>query len=295
VVTNKNRATLSIFGSKREQPGVGSGRTSVLVSALVGILALSMFSLMHAERGTMNTVSGSAVSVAVRMPVLVELFTSEGCSSCPPADTLLEKLDRSQPVATADLVVLSEHVDYWDDIGWKDLYSSRAFSIRQSDYACRFRIEGAYTPQMVVDGQAQIVGSDERGVIQAIQGAAKAAKLPVSLSGLRLEGNAVVAHIESGVLPASASSKSAQVIVALADDNDQSSVKHGENAGRTLTHVAVVRNLAEVGTIDRGGAFFREVKVSTENANPRKLRVVAFVQETGTGKVLGIGSARLPD
>ena len=190
---------------------------------------------------------------------------------------------------------MSEHVDYWDDIGWKDPYSSRLFSIRQTDYARRFRLEGAYTPQIVVDGSVQLVGSDERGAIQAIEGAAKAAKLPVSLSALRLEGNALVAHIESGTLPSSAPSKSAQVMVALADDTDQSSVKHGENAGRTLTHVAVVRSLAEVGTIDRGGAFSREVKVSTENANPRKLRVVAFVQETGTGKVLGLGSARLSD
>src|SRR6202166_246145 len=117
-----------------------------------------------------------------RTPVLVELFTSEGCSDCPPGDALLKKLDRSQPVRNAELVVLSEHVDYWNDIGWKDPYSSREFSLRQSDYAHRFRLDSAYTPQMVVDGDAQFVGSDERRAIQAFGGAATVEKAPAASS-----------------------------------------------------------------------------------------------------------------
>lgn len=228
-----------------------------------------------------------------RTPVLVELFTSEGCSDCPPADALLEKLDRSQPVPDTQLVVLSEHVDYWNDIGWKDPYSSHEFSIRQGDYAHRFRLDSAYTPQMVVDGDVQFVGSDERRAIQAIEGAAKVEKVPVALSSVRLEGNMVVAHVESGALPSSTDSKSASVLIALADDYDQSNVRGGENAGRTLTHVAVVRSLTQVGTISRGGAFSGEVKVSSANANLRNLRVVAIVQEMAAGRVLGVDSLRL--
>jgi hypothetical protein len=225
-------------------------------------------------------------------PVLIELFTSEGCSDCPPADALLEKLDRSQPVRGADLVVLSEHVDYWDDIGWKDPYSSRQFSIRQGDYAHRFHLEGPYTPQMVVDGDMQLVGSDARQAIQVIEKAAKVGKLPVSLFSPHVEGDTLAVHVEVGSPLSSAKPVSGQVWIALADDSDQSNVRRGENAGRTLKHVAVVRSLSQVGILDRG-AFSKDVKVNIEKANQRNLRVIAIVQETDAGTVLGVGSDRL--
>src|ERR1044072_3572695 len=114
--------------------------------------------------------------------VLVELFTSEGCSSCPPADALLERLDRAQPVAGAQIIVLSEHVDYWNHIGWADPYSSPAFSARQQQYARRFRTQGPYTPQMVVDGRTEFVGSDARSAESSIRDAFGQPKVAVRIT-----------------------------------------------------------------------------------------------------------------
>src|SRR5271155_3712243 len=141
----------------------------IIVTAATALLALVPFLYLR----TVSAEPRPTADATTRTPVLVELFTSEGCSDCPPADALLQKLDRSQPVPNTQLVVLSEHVDYWNDIGWKDPYSSHEFSIRQGDYAHHFRLDGGYTPQMVVDGNAQFVGSDERRAIQAVEGAAK--------------------------------------------------------------------------------------------------------------------------
>jgi len=262
------------------------------IGTIAGVLfgAISVLSVLApgAEKQPVGT-EGSP-----RTPVLVELFTSEGCSSCPPADALLEKLDRTQPVPAADLVVLSEHVDYWDDVGWKDPYSSHEFSLRQADYARRFRLDGAYTPQMVVDGDTQLVGSDERDALRAIGSATKLAKLPVTLSSLHFEGtNSLVVHVDVGPAISSGKPISGQVLVALADESDQSNVRRGENAGRILKHVAVVRTLAQVGALEGKETFSKQVRVSTGNLDRQKLRIVAIVQENGPGRVLGLSSIRL--
>jgi hypothetical protein len=260
----------------------------VLIAIAFSTMVSSGFLRSEDHRGPAPT-----SSTAQRTPVLIELFTSEGCSSCPPADVLLGQLDRFQPVPNADLIVLSEHVDYWDDIGWKDPYSSRQFSLRQSDYAQRFRLDGPYTPQMVVDGDAQLVGSDERGAIRAIANAVKITKIPVILSAPHLQDpKSLVVHVELQSSVASAGGKSGQVLLALADDSDQSNVRRGENLGRTLKHVAVVRALTQVGTIERNNVFSKDVTVNTENANLQNLRIVAIVQGGTAGRVLGVGSTR---
>jgi hypothetical protein len=226
-------------------------------------------------------------------PVLVELFTSEGCSSCPPADALLERLDRSQQVSGADLIVLSEHVDYWNDIGWKDPYSSHEYSERQSAYAAQFGLGSIYTPQMIVDGHFEFVGSDERRAKEAIQNATKVMKTPVSISSRLSDEKMTVFHIETGPLPTSITAESAGIFLAIADDSDESHVSRGENAGRTLKHVAVLRNLIRIGAVDKTAGFTRDMKVDLSAKNLRNLRIAVIVQEAPAGRVWGAGLTRL--
>jgi hypothetical protein len=146
---------------------------------------------------------------------------------------------------------------------------------------------------MVVDGHIELVGSDERRAIQAVGNATKVEKVPLSLSAIRFENNNKVSfHVETGPLPPTISAKSANLFLAIADDSDESHVSRGENSGRTLTHVAVLRDLVPVGTVGRTEKFSRDIMVNLSNGNRRDLRFVAIIQEPATGRVLGAVSAR---
>jgi len=210
--------------------------------------------------------SAGAANIA-RAPVLVELFTSEGCSSCPPADRHLQQLD-------SHAIVLSEHVDYWNQLGWKDKFSSPEFTQRQETYAREFGLDGPYTPQMVVDGGAQFTGGDARRAAVEIEKAANRAKATIVLE--RTDNGARVA-IES--VP-----HEADVWLAVADDSDTTRVAAGENKGRTLAHVAVVRSLRKIGYVKRGGTFSRQVDLP---AGPGGRRIIVFLQEAGQAHVWG--------
>jgi hypothetical protein len=220
-------------------------------------------------------VLGSGVS-AENTPVLVELFTSEGCSSCPPADNLLQKLDRGQPIAGVQVIVLSEHVDYWNRIGWADPYSSAAFSARQQVYARRFNTSGPYTPQMVVNGRTEFVGSDGRAAEAAIRDEARVAKTEV-----RIGAGEKSATIEVDALPVKTARK-ANVFLAYAADEGSQDVLRGENKGRRLHHVAIVKELKQIGTVDGHTGFHGEATVE------KGMRMVVFAQEPGNGPVWGV-------
>ncbi len=222
-------------------------------------------------------------------PVLVELFTSEGCSSCPPADALLQQLDRTQPIGGAQLIVLSEHVDYWNHIGWTDPYSSRFFSDRQSAYSDRFGLNSVYTPQMVVDGNTEFVGNDSRQASQAVVKALALPKIAIHISGISLDASkALQAHIETDALPQALKVRKADVYLVLALKHAESQVLRGENSGRRLTHVDVVQSLTKIGSIEAGKTFSQDVHVKLDpKTDLSNLRVIAFVQQPGQRRVLG--------
>jgi hypothetical protein len=240
-----------------------------------------------------GALSMGAENQGARVPVLLELFTSEGCSSCPPADRLLQFFDQSQPVANASLIVLSEHVDYWDRLGWKDPFSSPQFTIRQQDYADRYSREGIYTPQLVVDGRFALVGNDSREANAAIQKAAREPKIAIALSKAARDGKQVKVHID---VPAAqnAQKKSAVIYLAIADDRAESHVARGENAGRSLSHVAVTRVLKEAGTIDLRSASSKEVVLTLPaGAGANGLRLIVFLEDPGSGHILGTTAQKL--
>lgn len=220
--------------------------------------------------------------------MLVELFTSEGCSSCPPADALLQKLD-GQPIAGEEMIVLSEHVDYWNHIGWKDPYSSHFFSNRQSVYAARLGLSDVYTPQMIVDGTSEFVGSDEALANKAFAKALGRPKIVIRMSSVSIgPTDVLLAHLETGVLQESFGLHAADIYVAVALNHAESHVAHGENAGRTLTHTAVVRSIVKVGSIRQGQAFAQDIQVKLDaGTDTHNLRLIAFVQEPGQGRVIG--------
>ncbi|MGH9516349.1 MAG: DUF1223 domain-containing protein [Terriglobales bacterium] len=221
-------------------------------------------------------------------PILVELFTSEGCSDCPPADTFLKALDEAQPIPGAQLIVLEEHVDYWDDQGWRDPFSSHALTQRQTDYVDRLHVEkGPYTPQMVVDGSDAFVGSDRPHAGRAFAKELAVPKISVHISGLHIEGGKILAHLETGAVPSKA-----DAFLAVALDHAQSQVLRGENGGKQLEHVAVVERLISVGKVKKGEPFSKDVAIKMDHPE-KDYRVIAFMQQADEGKVLGAAVARV--
>jgi len=234
-----------------------------------------------------SSLTSFASDAAQPVPIVVELFTSEGCSSCPPADSLLRKLDSAQPIAGARLIVMEEHVDYWDDQGWKDPFSSHEFTLRQSEYAQRLHVRAPYTPQMVVNGTVELLGSDAQRAELAFNSARSVPSLAVRLSGVTLENGKVHAHVETDEVPSRA-----HLYVALALEHADTQVKRGENGGRHLEHVAILQTLTNQGKIAKGQSFTKNVIIPAGRTGAA-YRVIAFVQEPDQGKIIGAAAENL--
>ena len=232
-----------------------------------------------------HTQAASPTNEVQVRPVIVELFTSEGCSSCPPADKQLEFLAKQQPVTGADIITLAFHVDYWDSPNWRDRFSSPLFSRRQELYARQLKLDSAYTPQIVVDGRKEVIATDFNKTLLAIM---ESAKLVAGSISATASGNTV--RFEVTGLPEHGPST---LYLAAAEDYIGSKVSGGENAGTKFRHMSVVRELKAVTAIPAGAEG-----ISVECELPYvptwkkdNLKYAAFVQDNADRRI--IAAARI--
>ena len=222
---------------------------------------VSIFSCTKAQKQTeMLVYKGNSLA-------LVELFTSQGCSSCPPADELLANLIKENN-DNQQVIAISFHVDYWDRLGWKDPFSQRLFTQRQRNYVDKLDLRSAYTPQMVVNGKYEFVGSDK----SALQSALKKAKedfSKVSVKNLMAKESNDAISVSYEI---DGKMDEDQVFLCLISPKEVTSIKRGENGGRTLTNTNVVLQMSEGFNISKGTYVF---KIS--ESKKKDLAMVAFV------------------
>jgi len=232
-----------------------------------------------------------------RVPVIVELFTSEGCSSCPPADALLRQMERTQPIPSARIIALEEHVDYWNHLGWNDPFSAPQFHSRQNDYALAAHVENIYTPQVVINGQVGLEGTDAERVYQEIDKAARAQSTTLELKAAPNPKDAELVDLTVHFTnPKTVKLRDAHLYLAVTEGELVTRIGGGENAGRTLRHSQVVRSFGVIGRIDARGSNAGQI-VSTLRLPPEwrreNLRAVVFIQERDTFRITGAGSIDL--
>jgi hypothetical protein len=234
-----------------------------------------------------------AVTLAAqsRVPVVVELFTSEGCSSCVPADQLLSQIERGQATSGRgpEVITLGEHVDYWDSAEWRDRFSSPLFSSRQQDYGIAFRAQNVFTPQVVVNGQTQCLGSDWNCIQRAISDASSAPRAAVSIRAQAGDTAAVsVQHLPDGT-------RGTDILLGITESDLRTNITGGENRGRSAAHTAVVRSMSTLGHLDpkKNGAYSADIKLNLNfRWNRQNVKLVLLVQDSTTRRILGAASAR---
>ncbi|HKV39379.1 MAG TPA: DUF1223 domain-containing protein [Blastocatellia bacterium] len=272
-----------------------------LALAVAGMLAFALkgSSAKSAQEGLMRSdvrpslpPSSRHQDAEEKPPVLVELFTSEGCSSCPPADRVLAELARSQNEGGAEIIPLEEHVDYWNHLGWRDPFSSAQFSQRQSDYARVFNHDGVYTPQMIVDGHSEFVGSNMATARQEIARASGTKKVPIKLTIAPMGAKSYKLHVETGRIVGTAPTS---LWLAITEDDLSSSVDAGENSGSRLKHTALVRKLEilRTGVKPDGQELTMDHELTADAGwNLNKLDFVVFLQSPRSLQVFGAARIR---
>ena len=243
--------------------------------------------ISQANAQTPQNETKNSAGAAKKSLVLLELYTSEGCPTCPPADANLARLEKEQPLADTEIITLALHVDYWNSLSWKDIYSSPLFSRRQQIYTQALKINQSYTPQMVVDGQTQLIGNNIAKAQKAILEAAKINKATIEITP-----NATNYKIKISDIPPH---EIATVFLAIAEDNLASNRKSGLKSGANTEHVSVVRELKSLGMLTT-----QQVNLEIETAlqiqsawKKENLKLVVFVQENGSRKILGVSRISL--
>lgn len=257
-----------------------------ITAILIGFFAFASQLNAQLPQGQTDEIKNPA-SAKKKAFVLLELYTSEGCPTCPPADANLARLEREQPVADTEIVTLALHVDYWNSLRWRDEYSSPMFSRRQQIYAQAFRKNSNYTPQMIVDGQTEFIGNSIWKAQKTIADAAKIPKATIEITEaadkFRINISGVPAHQVS------------TIFLAVTEDNLPSNRKYGGAADRKAEHISVVRELKSLGMLSAEQSNFElETVLQIQPAwKKENLKLVVFVQENASRKVLGVSRIRL--
>jgi hypothetical protein len=280
------------------QSDVLVGEKMSLKHLLAGLIVISASLVAATALTRAHAQTAAGMPQAARTPVVVELFTSEGCSSCPPADALLARLAQEPLAGNVQLIALEEHVDYWDNQGWVDPFSSHDWTSRQYDYAATLGNRNPYTPQMVVDGSAEFSGGHAQKAHDAILNSASKAKIPVILAlGSSSGTNKENISVKVGKLEGTTKGDPAEVWLAITETGLHSAVTRGENAGEDLHHAAIVRSMRKIGEAkgEREASFAEDVTVPLKKEWKREnLRAVLFVQEKKSRRILGAAEIRIP-
>jgi hypothetical protein len=282
---------------------IGAASALLAISLVIPLVARPSASA-HANASSLVTWQARKDAAKSPTPVLVELFTSEGCSSCPPADALLAQLNARQPVSGAEAIILEEHVDYWNDLGWRDPFASSAATQRQKEYSKTLNAE-VYTPQMIVDGRTEILGSDEHAAQRAIEKASGAPKTELELAWVGATstmGGPKLLRVRAGKLSGAdnvgpgqngTSGQNAEVFLAITENHLHSDVRRGENAGRGQEHDGVVRKLISLGKANGSGESSYDAQSAVKLSPDWKrenVRVIVFIQDVRSRRIYAIGA-----
>jgi hypothetical protein len=241
---------------------------TLIITGLLAITTLSILAFKASRKAKTANSNGFAV---------VELFTSEGCSSCPAADELVAKILKEDK--GKEVYILAYHVDYWNHLGWKDQFSSAQYSDRQRHYAQLLKLESVYTPQIVVNGRTEFVGSNEGNLRNAIQsGLNKVQNDQLTLSNASVDAGMLKVQYQT-----KGNSANQELVIAIVQRAAQTHVKSGENGGHILSHVNIVRGLSNIELKQQSGTTL--VKLP-QGYNSRDWEAIGFLQNTATGEIL---------